>query len=259
MKYIYITLIALMISEAASAQEYYLKPQSFAVEKGADIIVELFRGNKFNSAEDKKIENQKVKSAGYFQGDKSLSLVDSGDVVKALTISPKGSGLYLASAELFNSVEQKSRTSLNNQFGEEGFAEVAEKAPMKQLFSVSNHYYVKSLIMSEKPSGDAYRSASGKDLDIVLLQNPYKMKYGEDVTVQILSKNKPVSKAHVTISTKTLSGSLFSTSQVTDDDGKIYVKLNRAGDWLIKAVNITPAKKSADFDRWFSSYSFSFK
>ena len=259
MKYIYTTFIILLFAKAAAAQEYYLKPQIFNPKAEKEIAIDIYRGNKFDSAEDRKIENVKVKSATYFQGSKPISLIDSAGVVKSsFQIPLKEKGLYLTSVELYGSVEQKSKTSLSNQFTEEGFADLAEKIAMKQLFSVNNHYAVKALIMADKSVGDAYKMSSESDFEIVLMQNPYKMKYGEDVTVQILSKGKALPKVHVSIATKTLSGSLFSSQQITDDDGKVYVKLNRAGIWLIKAINILPAEKEADFDRWFSSYSFSF-
>lgn len=259
MKHLYILFLGLLISEATSAQEYYLRPHTFALKAKEDLNIELYRGNKFDSSEDRKVENSKFKSANLYQGSKPEGLIDSAGAVKAsLTVPYKNSGLNLVSVELFNSVEQKSRTSLNNQFSEEGFADVADKAGMKQLFSVNNHYSLKTLFMAEKPAGSAYEVKTDGDFEIVLSQNPYKMKYGEDITVQVLSKGEPVKKAHVAVTTRTLNGSLFASSQVTDDEGKAYVKLNRAGEWLIKAVNIQPAEKSADFDRWFSSYSFSF-
>lgn len=259
MKYIYITFLIILFARTGSAQEYYLKPQSFITKAEKEVLIDLYRGNKFDTNEDRKIENVKIRNASYFQSSKPISLIDSAGTLKSSFQLPlKDKGLYVTSVELFGSVEQKSKTSLNNQFTEEGFAELAEKIAMKQLFSVNNHYSVKTLIMAEKSSGDAYKISSESDFEIVLMQNPYKMKYGEDVTVQILSKGKAIPKVHVSIVTKTLSGSLFSSEQITDDDGKVYVKLNRAGIWLIKAINILPAEKDADFDRWFSSYSFSF-
>ncbi|WP_069660664.1 DUF4198 domain-containing protein [Arcticibacter eurypsychrophilus] len=259
MKYIYTTFIILLFAGAGSAQEYYLKPQTFMPNSEKEVVIDLYRGNKFDTAVDRKIENVKIKSAAYFKDSKPVSLIDSAGALKSSFLIPlKDKGLYLTSVELYGSVEQKSKTSLSNQFTEEGFADLAEKIAMKQLFSINNHYAVKTLIMAEKPSGDAYKMPSESDFEIVLMQNPYKMKYGEDVTVQILSKGKSLPKVHVSIVTKTLSGSLFSSEQITDDDGKVYVKLNRAGIWLIKAINIVPAEKEADFDRWFSSYSFSF-
>lgn len=259
MKQLYIMFLSTLLSGTALAQEYYLRPHTFALKGKEDLNVELYRGNKFDSGEDRKVENSRLKSASIYQGSKPESLIDSAGAVKSSLIVPyKSSGLNLVSVELFNSVEQKSRTSLNNQFAEEGFADAAEKAGMKQLFSVNNHYSLKTLVISDKPSGSAYEVKTDGDFEIVLSQNPYKMKYGEDITVQVLSKGEPVKKAYVAVTTRTLNGSLFASSQVTDDEGKAYVKLNRAGEWLIKAVNILPAEKSADFDRWFSSYSFSF-
>lgn len=259
MKQLYISLLATMLSATAIAQEYYLKPHTFGLKDKEAINIEIYRGNKFDSGEDRKVENPRLKSASFFQGSKPENLIDSAGVVMSVLKVPfKNTGLYLTSVDLFNSVEQKSRTSLNNQFSEEGFADVADKAGMKQLFSVNNHYSLKTLVMAEKPSGSAYEVKTEGEFEIVLLQNPYKMKYGEDITVQVLSKGEPVKKAFVSVTTRTLNGSLFASSQVTDDEGKAYVKLNRAGEWLIKAVNILPAEKSADFDRWFSSYSFSF-
>lgn len=251
--------LSVLLSGTTLAQEYYLRPHTFALKGKEDLRVELYRGNKFDSGEDRKVENSRLKGASVYQGSKPESLIDSAGSVKSVLMVPyKGSGLNLVSVELFNSIEQKSRTSLNNQFAEEGFADVADKAGMKQLFSVNNHYSLKTLVVSDKPSGSAYGVKTDGDFEIVLSQNPYKMKYGEDITVQVLSKGDPVKKAYVAVTTRTLNGSLFASSQVTDDDGKAYVKLNRAGEWLIKAINILPAEKSADFDRWFSSYSFSF-
>ncbi|WP_407426615.1 DUF4198 domain-containing protein [Arcticibacter sp.] len=259
MKQLYIMFLATLISGTVLAQEYYLRPHTFALKEKEDLNVELYRGSKFDIGEDRKVENSRLKSAKIYRGAKPENLIDSAGAVKSSLMVPyKSSGLHLVAAELFNSVEQKSRTSLNNQFAEEGFADVADKAGMKQLFSVNNHYSLKTLVISDKASGSAYEVKTDGDFEIVLSQNPYKMKYGEDITVQVLSKGEPVKKAYVAVTTKTLNGSLFASSQVTDDEGKAYVKLNRAGEWLIKAVNILPAEKSADFDRWFSSYSFSF-
>lgn len=259
MKHLYILFLAVFVSGSTLAQEYYLRPSAFTIKGREDLSVELYRGNKFDSTEDRKVENSRFKSANLYQGSKPEGLIDSAGAVKSsLTVPYKSSGLNLVTVELFNSVEQKSRTSLNNQFAEEGFADVADKAGMKQLFSVNNHYSLKTLVMAVKSSGSAYEVKTDGDFEIILSQNPYKMKYGEDITVQVLSRGEPVKKAHVAVTTRTLNGSLFASSQVTDDEGKAYVKLNRAGEWLIKAVNILPAEKSADFDRWFSSYSFSF-
>ena len=117
--------------------------------------------------------------------------------------------------------------------------------------------------VGEAGPDDLHKKVLGQKLEILLLQNPYRLDPGQDLEVQVLFDGKPLTDQLVTA----LNGDgerLVSTSKArTNETGVARFHLKRGGFWLIRLVHLLPcadtpeAKCSlADWESQWSSYSF---
>lgn len=243
------------------AQSYYLVPSNFFPEKGQKAEISVFYGKGFDTLKAKKTQVSQLSTALLYAGGKPLNLLpDNKNTQTSLSVELQNSGICLIAAGRETKTDDIEREDLIRQFSNEGFAPLSEKMEDKDEFNIDNIFTAKTLLMATKPGGNHYSEKTDQELEVILLQNPYKMHYGEDIAAQVLFKGKPAAKVRTEVYTKTLNGSVFTSDYVTDEDGKIYIKLNRAGEWMIRAVQIQPSgQKNPDYIRWCSSYSFGFK
>ncbi|PWG81007.1 DUF4198 domain-containing protein [Pararcticibacter amylolyticus] len=264
MKYLVAAFLCIGLLNIVNAQSFYMIPYSFFPEKGQKIDIGVFSGKGFDTLKAKKTPLSQLSSAFLYAGGKPVSLQhDDKGSQSSLSLQLQSTGLCMIVAKKETPGLVSDREEVIRQLTDEGFADLAEKAGDEEEMSINNIFTLRTLLMSEKPSGNCYGEKTEEDLEIVLLQNPYKMKYGEDVTAQLLFKGKPLAKVRTEIYTRTLAGTVVPAESVTDSEGKIYVKLNRSGDWMLKAVYIKPAEKTsakdADYTRWSSSFTFGFR
>lgn len=259
MKYLLCSLLLTCSFNLLNAQSYYLMPGGFFPEKGQMTDVGVFYGKGFDTVKAKKLPVSQLADASLYAGGKPINLLSANkDAESHLSVQLNNSGLCMVTAKKELSESEIDREDVIRQLSDEGFPELSGKVSDKEEMSINNIFALKTLLMAAKPSGNEYSEKTGHDLELVLLQNPYKLKYGEDLTAQILFKGKPLGKIRAEVYTKTLNGTVFPSENISDEDGKIYIKLNRSGDWMIKVINIAPAEK-ADYNRWCSTYTFGFR
>lgn len=244
-----------------SAQSYYLLPESFFPERGQEVKMSMFSEKGFDSRKAKGIPASQFRSAMMYAGGKPVNLLPEGakGAGAELAIKPEDQGLCLVSARKDLLLDALDREEVIRQLSDEGFNALAEKAGDKEEMALNNILYAKALVMNSKASGKCYEENTGQDLEVLLMQNPYKLKYGEDITVQILFKGKPLTKARAEVYTRTINGSVIPSESSSDSEGKVYIKLNRAGDWMLKVTHIEPSEKDGEYTRWCSSYTFGFR
>lgn len=92
----------------------------------------------------------------------------------------------------------------------------------------------------------------GQTLEIVPLANPGALKVGDDLPVRVLFEGKPLAKVEVLGLYAGFSqheGS-YAFYARTDKDGKAYVKLSAAGQWLVLAKHKVPFADKAQCDEY---------
>lgn len=262
MKYTYILLLLLCCAKLSSAQSYFIDPGSYFATRGETLQLKVYSGKGFDSVNSKLIPPSQLNSASLYLNSKPVDILSSGKDAKALKLTAEN-GLFLVTANRELLIDNIEREEVMRQLSDEGFSDLVTKADDKEELNLKNIFNLKTLMVASKPGGGVYSEVTGQELEIVPQQNPYKMKYGEDVTLLVLFKGKPLAKSRVEIYVRTINGSVIPSESITDRDGKIYLKLNRAGDWLLRTVNIehtdNPDGKGADYIRWFSALTFGFK
>lgn len=220
----------------------------------------VFYGKGFDTLKAKRTPISQLSEARLYAEGKPVNLLpEGGSTLTYLSVQLPGSGIGLITAKKEVKITEIEREDLIRQFSGEGFTDLSEKIADKDEFDINNIFEAKTLLMASRSGGNYYSEKAGQELELTLSQNPYKLHYGEDIAVQVLFRGKPLAKVHTEVYTKTLNGSIFVAEYLSDEEGKVYVKLNRSGEWMIRAVHILPADQGIDYNRWSSSYSFGFR
>ena len=86
--------------------------------------------------------------------------------------------------------------------------------------------------------------------------NPYRLKAGDDLSLRVLSKGRPLAGALVTAYPHAEPSR--PVRQRSDNEGRVTLRLDRAGAWLIKSVHMERIDESeqADWQSWWASLTF---
>lgn len=266
MRKAFVPIILLIFSGilATYSHDYFLLPDEFYLTKGQTLKLHLFVGDEFKELEERKYESSKTAGFRLFDGGKKIDLKESAtdSLMPVLSRKLNNSGLALIAMERNQAeitLEKQKFIEYLNEEGLDGIAKQVEKSP-KTEFKEKYTRYIKALVTVDKPSGNLYNEKLKQELEILLLQNPYKMKYGDDMVAEVLFRGKPLVNAKVEVVTKVLNDKVFTTEYRTDKDGDIYFKLNRSGVWLVRLVHMLPNKAGdTDFESFWAGYTFGFK
>jgi hypothetical protein len=260
-----ICLIFILIAPFVSySQDHLLLPDSFFIQKGETFQVRLMTSVDLKEPKEQKFLPASTTGLWFYDGGKKEDLKTSAtaDMMPVLSRKQENSGLVLlAMDQNLTDLElpKKDLVTLLRDNGFEKFTKSAE-AKNKQTYIIKNQVSSKTLAMVEKSSGGLFNQKIGQDLEILLLQNPYKMLYGDDLIAEILFKGKPVVNSQVEVLTKGSNGNLFKQNYSTDKGGRIYFKLNRAGAWMIRVSHMLPLQDSkSDFESFNANYTFGFR
>ncbi len=265
MKSCLFALCFVMSGIAAFSQQYLLLPDEFYPAKGQSVGTKLLTGREFSEMVNMKYQSSNTAAFWLYEGSKKTDLkaVTTDSLSPVNTRKFESAGLAMLSMERRTLGAEMNKSEFITYLQEESLAELTDKVENtgQSYFKEKQTFYLKTLLAVDKASGNIYSQKLGHDLEILLLQNPCKMMYGDDLTAQLLFKGKPLNNALVAVYTKGPSGKTFTTTYSSDLEGKIYFKLNRSGTWMINTVHMEPAedKKIADYDSWRANYTFGFK
>jgi len=92
-----------------------------------------------------------------------------------------------------------------------------------------------------------------------LKDDPYRKKYGEDMSAQVKFKGKAASGASISLYIKSIGGNVYTQNLNADNKGEVTFTMSREGIYMLRTVRVEPTKdKDADFESWWASYTFPF-
>ncbi|HYK75473.1 MAG TPA: DUF4198 domain-containing protein [Daejeonella sp.] len=259
-----IVMICVVGACIAYSHDYFLLSDSFFLKKGETLQVHLLVGDHFKDLQERKYQSSHTGDFHLYEGGKKHDLRASSTDSLAPVLSRKmdNAGLALVAMERKASEIELDKAKFLEYLREEGLSDMTQLVETQNKNSYKEKYtrYLKTLVMVEKPVGGLHNQKTDHQLEILLLQNPYKLKYGDDMIAEILFKGKPLANKNVEVLTKSLNGSVFNFGYHTDTNGRIYFKLNRTGTWMVRTVHMQPTTdKDADFESFWASYTFGFK
>ena len=110
---------------------------------------------------------------------------------------------------------------------------------------------------------EVYKQVLGQTIEILLLQNPYRLDPGDDLEVRVLLDGEPLPGRFVNAYNSDGKGSVFKHRARTNAEGMARFNLDRGGLWLLRLVHLVPCSgrsrvdcEDAAWESYWSSYSF---
>ena len=251
------------IAISAATHDFFLMPEFFYMHKGDKLNMHLLMGDLF--VKDTEIPYQPNKTSRFmlYNGSKKIDLMkaskDSAMPVLSYEMINQGQSLI----EMTRSYEFSftSRDAYAEFLNNQGLDKMAEKVKSGNQFRVKEKYtrYLKTLVSVDEAKGDAYQKNLNEDFELILKENPFKKRYGDDMIAVLKFKGKPAASASVGLYIKTTNGNVYTQNLTTNPEGEVAFNLSREGVYLLRSVRIEPTKdKDADYESWWTSYTFPF-
>ena len=148
----------------------------------------------------------------------------------------------------------------NQYLKEEGLDAIAAQRARRNETGASAHEIfsrcAKSLVLSGLPSDTQGDRRLGFTLELVAEKNPYALRAGQDLPVQLTYENRPLEGALVVAMNRQNPAEKLTAR--TGRDGRVKFRLRPGGMWLVKAVHMVPAPAGtkADWASYWASLTF---
>ena len=96
--------------------------------------------------------------------------------------------------------------------------------------------------------GELHRRPVGQRLEILLLQNPYRLDPGGELEFQVLFEGEPLEGQLVTAFNRDSNGTVSKSHARTDSEGIGRFRLHSGGFWLLRLVRLIPCSERPDVD-----------
>jgi len=232
----------LLMASGASAHDFWLEAHPFYTPLGQPVDVSVHIGADFigdsmpnipNWYEDFSIYPPQGKQpmpgrlgddpAGHFTPDRSGTwLVGYQSTFSFVDIDPKTFEQYLIDEGLDDALAWRRENGLEQNRGLERYIRHA-----KTLIQAGDDFDI-----------DASGRVIGYDLEIVPESNPYRLKAGDELAVRLLYRGKPAAGLLLIAFNKQTPENRQRIR--SDAEGRVRIRLDRSGPWMLKAVKILP-------------------
>jgi uncharacterized GH25 family protein len=256
-------LLAAAIGIAATTHDYFLMPENFFLHKGDKLDLHLLMGDAFTKQDEIKYQSAKTARFMLYNGKKiiDLSKLARDTAAPILNYAIENTGQCLIEMTRGYEFNEVSRDNYAEFLANQGLDKMGEKVKNGNQFRVKEKYtrYLKTLVSVNDQDGNAYEKDLKETYEIILKDNPYKKKYGDDMSAVIMFKGKPAKGAAVTLYIKSIGGNVYPQNLVADNKGEVTFTMTREGIYLLRSVHIEQTKdKDADFESWWASFTFPF-
>jgi uncharacterized GH25 family protein len=254
-----ITLFGALFASGVRAHDFWIDPSSFRPSPGQRVTVRLRVGQHFRGdpvpRDPALLQRFVVVGPG---GETPVPGVPGSDPAGFVTLTSPGlSTITYASGR---SPVALDAAKFETYLAEEGLDTVsalrAKKgqtaAPVKEVFSRC----AKAYLAVGGVGGPGYDRVLGLTLELVSEKDPTALAGSSELPVRLLYLGKPLAGALVTAFTRDKPDAKVTAR--TDATGRARLRLDRPGDWLVKAVHMIPAPAvtGADWESFWASLTF---
>ena len=264
MKYIrpFLFIVTAAILLAATNHDFFLLPENFFLHKGDKLDVHLLSGDIFTKDEEIKYQPAKTTKLMLYEGSKKTDLtkVAKDSAAPVLNYAMMNTGQALLEMTRGIEFSDYSRDRFASFLADQGLDKLSEKVKGGNQFRIKEKYtrYLKTLVSVDNHDGNTYEKVLNDDYEIILKDNPYDKKYGDDLSAELKFKGKPAKGVSMALYIKTTK-TVYTQNLMTDAKGEVTFTMSREGIYMLRSVRIEPTTdKDADFESWWASYTFPF-
>lgn len=252
--------LVLLCALPAQAHDFWIEPANFRPEVGNQVPLRILVGEHFKGEPliylPELFERYIYVGAG---GEKPVPGLPGDDPAGRVPVATPGP-VVVGYRSVPSEVSFKTLTEFESYLVNEGMERIKvlreelgkRDQDIREIYSRS----AKSLLYSGPArSGKADRKL-GFRMELIAEDNPYKLKPGDTLPIQLIYEKRPLEGALVVAFTKDLPMEKLKVR--TDKSGRAALKLPRAGTWLITSVHMVPApaKSGADWESVWASLTF---
>ncbi len=260
-KLLFVTLLVAILFSAL-AHEYILIAYNYKVQKGDTLEMHLFVADGFNIELERPMQTSITKKFNLINenGITDLLAITKNETLPIVNFKVDFEGLGLLHMERDYARNVLPTHSFLDYLKEDHIENINLKnEPSKKLQREKYTRYIKALVQSGNNNSDTlYKTITGQKFEIVLLQNPYALRIGEMLKVQLLFMGKPL--ANKVITARNRKGNLpsIAITSRTNANGICSFKITRGGDWFIHGTHMIPCpdKVDSDWESFWTTYSF---
>ncbi len=253
--------LAFLVFSAAFAHEYILIAYKYFLQRGDKLEVHLFVADGFNVEMERPLQKGITTNFALITEKGTSDLLTAGTEGQLPIVEKEvdfgGLGLLHMERDFaFITLEnEKFKNYLKEDYIENILIDAVNKTEQKERYS----RFIKALVQSAPiPFDSLYKKRIGQKFELILLQNPYELKPGSKLQVQVLFEGKPLAGKMITARNRTGNKPALSQTSRTDGKGICSFTLTREGDWFVHATHMLASPKEAgtDWDSFWASYSF---
>lgn len=252
-------LLAAFLAPAARGHDFWIEPSAFTPAPGERVAVRLRVGEHFRGDPVPRNPERIERFAAVGpSGETPVAGTPGGEPAGFVALGKPGLHLLVYDSD-HASVELEGE-KFEQYLREEGLETVSalhakrgrKDAPVKEVYSRC----AKSLVAVGSGAGPGYDRSLGLPLELVPEANPYALKKGTELPVRLYYGGKPLAGALVVALQKGRPEPRLSAR--SDSQGRVRLRLDRPGVWLVKAVHMVPAPKEtgADWESFWASLTF---
>jgi uncharacterized GH25 family protein len=257
--------LALLVASGVQAHDFWIDPSSFRPAPGQRVLVRLRVGQKFKGdpvpRDPSLLRRFSVLSNGAAGGETPVPGVAGAEPAGFATVSAPGLNLIVYASG--PSPVELDAAKFNAYLTDEGLESVKAQrikkgqtaAPAKEVFS----RYAKSFLAVGGTGGPGYDRVLGLTLELVPEKDPTALSplpQGTELPVRLLYLGKPLAGVLVAAFTRDQPDARVTAR--TDVAGRVRLRLDHPGVWLVKAVHMipAPAETGADWESFWASLTF---
>jgi len=238
-------ILSLTLVASIFAHDLFLKTDSFFLSPNSKYTVKIMNGT-FQASEGAvsfaRLNDVSVVSAGKrahpqeadFTKDKTTAF---------LNLKTGAAGTYVVGLSTKTREIALKATEFNEYLKEDGLPDtLEERRKTGELEKDAKERYgkhVKAILQVGTKQTDDYKTIFGYPVELVPQQNPYKMKKGGTIEILCLKDGKPLA-GQVVLAGREEKGKIIAAPDGrSDKNGIVKVRLNGAGKWFVKFINMT--------------------
>lgn len=246
----------------AFAHEYILIAEKYKVQKGDTLEMHLFVSDGFNIERERPLQTASTKK---FELITQNGNIDMLALTKNETLPVVNHPVNFEGHGLFHMERDYARIVLPTDkfldYLKEDHIENIQlkKDQLKKLQREKYTRYIKALVQSgNKHTDTLHKKIIGQKFEIILLQDPYALRVGKSLNVQLLFDGKPLVNKVVTARNRIGNKPALAQNSRTNENGVCTFTISRKGDWIIHATHMLPYpdKLDSDWESFWVTYSF---
>lgn len=239
-------LLCVVLSLPALAHDLFLKLDSFFVEVNAKVTISVLNGSFLGSegaVTFARLKDLSVVSPSGSRVNPKETDFTKNDTTAFLNLQPQAAGTYVAGLSTMPREIDLKAKSFNEYLAEDGIPDIlAERKRKNELATdVRERYskHVKTVFQAGNTQTDNYKTVLGYPVELVPQQNPYNLKAGDTIEILCLKDGQPLVNQFVMSGRESEGKDVPEANVRTDKKGIARIKLNAAGKWYVKFINMT--------------------